>query len=287
MVNNNKQQKLNEISMVCANYGNHENLRNVLLDWFEFLGGKPGEVIIFDAGGCKKTRDTCISMLDGGLIDTLCLNKEKHPERGKEFAYLREYHVANLARKKYLLFFKFDTLPFKNGHSGWLNEAIESLENKNVFAFGGSSNYKAKHHNAQNGFYFSNRLSENFALIKRHTHTQAMREYASDFIDSGFRKHNPDKTQRRTVEVAWENYIKSHQVYTLMKIENEDWTVFHTNITGEKLKEQRKKYKKRIGVQKYINAGLRAERDDKWFYGQKVTIKSIIKRTLRRFGLYK
>ncbi|MFH0846033.1 MAG: hypothetical protein V1851_01385 [Patescibacteria group bacterium] len=278
----NKQNILNEISMVCANYGNHENLKDVLLDWFKFLGGKPAEVIIMDAGSNQNTKKAYLELLDQGLIDTLSLNKENHPEKGKDFAHIREYHVANLSRKKYLLFFKFDTLPYCQKNDGWLEKAISFLNKGEIFAFGGSSNYKAKHHNAWDGYYFSDRLSENFALIKRDTHTKAMREYAGDFIDSGFRENNPEPNQRRTVEVAWENYIQKHKVYTLMKEEDEDWTVFHTNITGERLKQQRKKYKERINIKKYLNAGLYAERENKWFYGQKTSIKKKIKLILKK-----
>jgi len=267
----NKQNILSEISMVCANYGNHENIEDVLLDWFGFLGGKPAEVIIMDAGSDKNTQNIYLKLLNKNLIDTLSLNRENHPEKGKEFAYIREYHVANLARKKYLLFFKFDTLPYCEKSDNWLEKAITYLDKDNIFAFGGSSNYKAKYQNAWKGYYFSERLSENFALIKRDTHTKAMREYASDFIDSGFRENNPEPNQRRTVEVAWETYIQKHQVFTLMKEEDKNWTVFHTNITGEKLKQQRIKYKKRINIKQYLNAGLHAERENKWFYGKKIS----------------
>jgi len=277
-----KEDVLSEISMVCANYGNHENLKEVLLDWFEFLGGKPGEVIIMDAGSNTNTRKVYLELLEQGLIDTLSLNREDHPEKGKEFAYIREYHVANLSRKKYLLFSKFDTLPYQKNNNNWLTEAISFLDKNEVFAFGGSSNYKAKHHEAWNGYYFSERLSENFALIKRDIHTKAMREYASDFIDSGFRKYNPDPNQRRTVEIAWEKYMQNHQVYTLMKEETENWTVFHTNINGENLKEVRKKYKDRIDIKKYLNAGLYAERENKWFYGQKTDFKKKIKLIIKK-----
>ncbi|MCK4918260.1 MAG: hypothetical protein KAS02_00525 [Candidatus Pacebacteria bacterium] len=278
----NKLESLKEISMICANYGNHENLKDVLLDWFEFLGGKPAEVIIMDAGSDKNTKKAYLELLEQGLIDTLSLNKENHPEKGKEFAHIREYNVANLARKKYLLFFKFDTLPYCQKNDNWLETAIFYLDKEDIFAFGGSSNYKAKHHDAWNNYYFSDRLSENFALIKRDTHTKAMREYAGDFIDSGFRKHNPDPNQRRTVEVAWEKYIQNHQVYTLMKEEDENWTVFHTNINGERLKQQRKRYKERIGTKKYLNAGLYAERENKWFYGQKTNLKKKTKSILKK-----
>ena len=109
-----------------------------------------------------------------------------------------------------------------------------------------------------------------------------MREYAGDFIDSGFRKNNPEPNQRRTVEVAWEKYIQKHQIYTLMKEENKNWTVFHTNITGKQLKKQREKYIKRINIKKYLNAGLYAEKENKWFYGQKMDLKKKIKSTIKK-----
>jgi len=36
---------LDQISLVARNYGDGIVLEEVLLDWFDFLGGKPGEVV--------------------------------------------------------------------------------------------------------------------------------------------------------------------------------------------------------------------------------------------------
>ncbi len=277
---------LQNISMVCANYGNAKNIKKVLEDWFLFLGGKPGEVIISDAGSDKETRDVCMDLLEKGQIDTLIINKNGHPESGKDFAYIREYHVANLARKKYILFFKFDTLPFREGNENWLVEAIRSLDEDGVFAYGGAFNYKAKHHTSKDGYYFSERLSENFALIKRDVHTKAVREFAPDFIDSNFTEYNPfdsDHRRRFFVEVAWEEYIQKHDIYTLVQEESVVWTIFHTNLSDEKLEQAREMYFKRgVDVEKKLNAGLYAKRDDKWYYGQKKGLKKITKNFLKK-----
>ncbi len=268
--------------MVCANYGNAGNIESVLSDWFTFLGGKPAEVIIADAGSDATTRSVYNKLLEDGKIDTLIINKEGHPESGKECAFIREYHVANFARKKYILFFKFDTLPFRKNNDDWLEKATQVLDEGEIFAFGGSFNYVAKHHDSPvDGYYMGNRLSENFALIRRDIHQKAMREFAPTFIDSNFTKDSPfDSTRRQRffVEIAWEEYMRKHNIFTLVKKETDSWTVFHTNATDGDLQKIRGKYKERKSdVTQKMNAGLYASQDDKWYYGKKKELRKMFK----------
>jgi hypothetical protein len=52
-----------------------------------------------------------------------------------------------------------------------------------------------------------------------------------------------------------ERYIQRHNVYTLCKVEDPNWTVFHTNIHGEQLKQTREKYLARHKIGRFINVG--------------------------------
>jgi hypothetical protein len=84
----------------------------------------------------------------------------------------------------------------------------------------------------------------------------ATHEYANDFILSGFQEENPAVGQERYfTEVAFEKYIERHNKLTLIKIEDPTWTVFHTNVHEEQLKQARERYLAREGITKFLNAG--------------------------------
>jgi hypothetical protein len=62
---------LDQISLVARNYGDGIVFEEVLLDWFDFLGGKPGEVAIVDAGSDRQTQDIYWKLFQQGLLDKL------------------------------------------------------------------------------------------------------------------------------------------------------------------------------------------------------------------------
>lgn len=265
---------LNQISMVTANYGESAVFADVIHDWFQFLGGKPGEVVVVDCGSDRATQSVCWQMFQSGEIDKLQIIHPEHEEFGKEKGYVREYTAGAIASKPYVLVFKTDTLPFRSGHEGWLEEAISYLDRPDIFAVGGSYNVPCKHHDAWDGWYFSKKCSYNFALMKRETFMAAAHEFANEFILSGFKSHNPAALtgqDRFFIEVAFEQYIQRHELFTLMKVEDRNWTVFHTNVHDEKLKQTRDRYLARKDISRFMNAGLPPEElapDKALYYGQ-------------------
>jgi len=62
---------LDQISLVARNYGDGIVFEEVLLAWFDFLGGKPGEVAIVDAGSDRQTQDIYWKLFQQGLLDKL------------------------------------------------------------------------------------------------------------------------------------------------------------------------------------------------------------------------
>jgi hypothetical protein len=264
---------LNQLSLVCANFGSHETFRDVLSDWITFLGGRPGEIVIVDGGSKKSTTDLYWQMFNDGLIDKLQVIRPTHPDNSKDLCFLQEHTAGAIASKPYLLWYKSDTLPFREGHERWLPEAIEQLDRDDTFAVGGSFNIPSKHHDAPwPGWYFSHKCSENFALMKRSSFMDAMEEFAGRYIASGFRGDSPadPRGQRRyLVEVAFEKYIERHQKYTLVKEEDPTWTVFHTNVLGEKLVKVRQDYIARHDIHRHLNAGYQIPLRGGCYYGQK------------------
>jgi len=95
--------------------------------------------------------------------------------------------------------------------------------------------------------------------MKRNTFMKAVHEFAGPYIIAGFKGKNPaDATDqgRYLLEVALEEYIKRHKVYTLCKVEDPNWTVFHTNLHGEPLQKAREKYLARKGIKRFMNVGF-------------------------------
>jgi len=248
--------------MVTANYGEGLVFADIINDWFELLGGKPSEVVIVDCGSDRETQTVYWKMFQEGLIDKLQLIHPDSDDFGRDKGYIKEYTAGAIASKPYLLVFKTDTIPYRKGHDGWLEEAISYLDRDDVFAIGGSYNLPSKHHDAWPGWYFSHKCSYNFALMKRSTFMAAAHEFANNFILSGFKGENPAAAtgqDRYFIEVAFEQYIQRHQVYSLIKVEDPNWTVFHTNTHGERLKQIRQKYLARDDIERFMNAGCSDE----------------------------
>jgi hypothetical protein len=262
-------QALDKVALIGLNFGDGHVFRDVLEDWFAFLGGRPGQVVIVDNGSDKKTHSAIYEVYCEGMIDKLVLVQPGHCDTGNHQVYLGAHTSAAVATKPYLLWFRVDVLPFRQGHAEWLSEAISYLDRDDVFAVGGSFNIGSKHHDAWPGWYFSDKCSENFTLIKRSEFIRAMQEFCGEYICSGFAGQNPATGQERhLMEVAWERYIQTHKKYTLVREEDSTWTIFHTNVHGERLTKVRTDYFARKGVAKFLNAGCTGVKLPGNYYGQ-------------------
>jgi hypothetical protein len=282
--------KLDEVSLVARNFGDGLVFEDVLHDWFRFLGGKPGEVVVVDSGSNAETQAAYWKLFQEGLIDKLQLIQPNHEENNHNRGYIQIYTAGSIASKSYLLWFNIDTLPYREGYDNWLEESIDYLERDDVFAIGGSFNLPSKHHDAWPGWYFSHKCSLNFALMKRSTFMAAMHEYAGDYISSGFLGENPAAAtdqSRYLLEVALEQYIQRHNVYTLCKVEDSNWTIFHTNTHEEHLKKIREKYMARQDIERYMNAGFSDAEpipSQAVYYGQPPVKVGLVKKLRIRFG---
>ncbi|MFM7425242.1 MAG: glycosyltransferase family 2 protein [Elainella sp.] len=249
---------LGQVSLVTANYGEGVVFAEVINDWFEFLGGKPGEVVVVDCGSDASTQNICWQLFQSGVIDKLQLIHSSNDDFGRDKGYIKEYTAGAIASKPYVLLFKTDTLPYREGNEEWLVDAVAYLDRDDVFAVGGSFNLPSKHHEAWAGWYFSHKCSYNFALMKREKFMAAVHEFANNFVLAGFQGENPAaKTMqdRYFTEVAFEDYMERHNLYTLVKVEEPNWTVFHTNTHDERLKQVREQYRARRKIKKYMNLG--------------------------------
>lgn len=256
--NCNLKEALAEVSLTAANFGNAEAFAAVFEDWLRFLGGKPGEVVVVDGGSSSTMHDTYWRLFKERKIDKLQVIHSDHPENDKNKCFFQEHAAGAIANKPYLLFFKSDTLPWRQGHDNWLVEAIGYLERPDTFAVGGSYNTPSKHHDAWPGWYFSHKCSLNFLLLKRDNYTRAIEEFAGEFVASGFRTTNPltgIADTRYVMETSLETFMRNHNLFTLARIEDPSWTVFHTNVVGPDLVKVREDYLERRNIAKFMNGG--------------------------------
>lgn len=281
---------LENLSLVTNQFGDSATFANVLGNWLRFLGGKPGEVVVVDCGSDRATQDEYWRLFHAKQIDKLQVIQPDHADNrgGIATGYIQEYAAIALASNPYILFFHADTLPYREGHADWLAQAVNYLERADVFAITGAVNLPSFHHGAWDGWFFSGKCSLNFALLKRSTLLSALHEFAGDFILSGFRGENPAHAtgqDRYLCEVACERYMQQHKMFSLVKMEDPTWTIYHTNVHGARLQTVRAEYLKRKNITPYLNLAMcddPARTLDTRYYGQRRTGR--VKRWRIRFG---
>jgi hypothetical protein len=235
-----------------------------------------------DGGSDSETQKVYWELYQEGLIDKLQIIGPHHPDNDKERCFIQEYTAAAIASKPYVLWFKIDTLPYREGHDGWLEEAIDYLERDEIFAVGGGFNRSYPHLDAWAGWYFIQACTINFSLMKHSTFVAVMQEYAGEYIASRF--EGTHEFGRFLLEQAFRAYMQAHNQYTLCKVEDPSWTVFHTNAQDEYLQEVRKKYLAREDVKTFMNAALAKDINQYLYYGKPPVRSSMIKKMRMALG---
>ena len=224
---------LGDISLVANNFDDAIVFAARLDDWFGFLGGRPGEIVVVDSGSNPEAQDVYWQLFQQKKIDKLQIIRSTHQVSpgGQATSYLQDYTAGAIANKPYLLWLHTDTLPYRSGHDRWLEEAVSYLERPEVMAISSSSNLPSQHHDAWPGWYFSHQCNLNFTLMKRRAFVDAMHEYVGELIISGTQASNPATMNQpyRDVVTLLEAYIQNHNLYSLCKVESPDWTVRYGN----------------------------------------------------------
>lgn len=232
--------------MVTTNYMNGDMFPVMLADWIRFVGSRPDEIVVADGGSGRDVREMYRGLFDNGLIDKLFIQQPSHPENTRQTCFAQEYYAGIMASGDYLLYWKPDTIPFRSGHEGWLQEYIEILAgNPDLFAITGSSPGPGFLGHAGERFWCLERTSENFALLPRRHHAAAMR-LCHDYWGSGWRGTNPFArigavAARCMIESAWDVYCRRHGLRVLMQKEDATWHILHTPCRGAEFLELRQR----------------------------------------------
>ncbi|MEN0021070.1 MAG: hypothetical protein AAF747_09335, partial [Planctomycetota bacterium] len=154
--------------------------------------------------------------------------------------------------------------PMRDGHAHWLADDIAALDEPGVFAVTNAhlvdeleperpeparlAQYKR-----------SDFASLNFSLMKASAFGDAMRFSIGQFIDQGFRGEFPshieceEKYRRALIEWGWQHYCREQGLTTLVRPESLSWMIYHINKRDRKLLEYRRRFRKRLGVEKYFD----------------------------------
>jgi len=213
----------------------------MLKAWLDFVGRRPDEIVVVDGGTGSDSFSMYAELFQHGLIDKLYIMQPGHPENTKHTCFIQEYYSGVMASCDYLLFFKADTIPYRNGHEAWLDEYISILAGTpKLFSITGSSPGPGFLGESSEKYWCLEHTSENFALVPRRHHVAAMR-MCEQFWMSGWRGRNPfaavgKVAERCLVESAWDRFCRRNRMHCLMQKEDDSWNVLHTHhVAGKDL----------------------------------------------------
>lgn len=249
------------VSLCISGFGGqHAPLKRILLDWFDFLGGRPGEVVYVDGGSAKPSRDALCRLLHEGFIDRLELLHPDHWENHPHRCYIQEHQSGRLATLDYLCFVKLDTLSYRSGRDQWLKDAFALLEDPTVFAITNSHLVDPMVPSTDHtGLLRGDFASLNFALMKRSAFESSMQSHLQDSMTKRFKNELPtdldaDKGyERALIEWAWRAHCRRFGRCTLAWPESSEWMIFHMNKSGRKLLKYRSAMRRFDGVEQYFD----------------------------------
>jgi hypothetical protein len=257
LVTTNRANALADVSMISANYGNLDLAEAIHQDWFRFLGGMPGEVVFVENGSPLTEQTRLFEAVKSGWITKLLSVRPGAFDIGKHQAFIAEVSALAMATRPFVLLYHLDVLVWQRGHDDWLVDAQQRLADAHVFAIGGSFNAPSRTKNHSRTWYWSDKLSGNFALLPRKRYQEAWLRIAGRFLRWGFRDEHPlPPAQRRfAMEVGFEQLMATRPWRTLVQRESPSWRIFHTNLNGAELRETRERFLRGDGIEPYLNAG--------------------------------
>jgi hypothetical protein len=250
---------LDRLSLCISGFGATSTLATVLRDWFEFLGGRPSEVVYVDGGSPAADQRRLVDLVQQGLITRLELIPPDSWENDFTRCYIQEYRSGALAQREFLCFIKPDTIPLRRGREGWLAQDMAKLGEPGVLAI--TNSHLIEPPKSMDGEYeVHDFASLNFCLMKASMFRESMMAHAGSFIESNFRgEYPPDldteghQYRRALVEWCWRAHCRQRGMRTLARHEGPDWMVFHINKKGRKFLSIRAAMRAGKGLEPHFN----------------------------------
>lgn len=216
---------LNDLSLIVRSE-NQPISESCLLEWFQFLGGKPAEVVLVDYGSSLEVQQGYWKLFLNKQVDKLQLSQLPVPGASSTPQHIQLYNAGAVACKSYLLWVNVcDPLP-EGCDENWLEEAIGYLNQNKAIAITTGTRKSLECAEPSQGWYCSDQCNLNFALMKRSVFIAATDEYAGDYITAGFTGQNPATAENREEEmlqVALEKYGQRHNLHSFCKLGSANW----------------------------------------------------------------
>jgi hypothetical protein len=249
---------LTRVSLCMSGYRHTSTLERVLGDWFEFLGGRPGEVVYVDGGSPLADTRRLVKLVASGLITRLETIAPDSWENHFHRCYIQEYQSGRIATGEVLVFAKPDTLPFRRGHEGWLSADIAKLAEPGVLAI--TNTHLIDPPSGREGPYLVHDFASlNFAMMTRARFMEAMDYSAAEFVAGHFRGDYPESIvceeqyRRALVEWCWSRFAREKGMRVLAREESPEWMIFHINKHGRKLLSIRAAMRRGEGITPHLN----------------------------------
>jgi hypothetical protein len=229
-------------------------VREVLEDWLSFLGGRPKQ-IVFAVSPSDNPAPIYEELLAEGLIDEIVyVDLRGRSVQETDAEAIRA--AIEVVKTDWVLLTKLDTLPYRNGHENWLDEAMQTQNKYNCFGLTGSFP-SLDMQSLEPGYSKTQTFSNNFAIVRKNQWLEIMDTYLGKNFD-GILAQNPVYTKeylRFTTEAALGEFLKDNQLSMLVRQETPEWTIFHVNVWGEQLRQVRDRYLARENILPYLNTG--------------------------------
>jgi hypothetical protein len=250
----------NCITLVTFTYPN-EGADVILKDWVDFTGAALGSIMVVSPA-CfqespifKRWKDAFPS------IEFLFIgDPEEHPD---QYYALGVLMAMEQVRNEFCLFVKLDVLPFRKGNDHWVDEGIAKVNSTKAFALTGSDRWpKTQAIDARYGT--THRISLNFALYRPKQYLEIVETSNPEFVKKA-RDCKVEFKDRFSLESSVEEWLESSGGFNLVRHEDHDWSVFHIHQFDDALSRIREKYRKRIGLDPFLNR-IDPDRKEPWEY---------------------
>lgn len=207
---------LKDISLIIRTSETTPISEATLVQWFDSLGGKPGEVVLIDRGSSFEVQETYWMLFHKQLIDKVQVSQPGYALEAEQQEHVYLYTQASLSSKPYLFWLDSSISALPN--SSWLEEAVAYLDQDKVMAVTGLPEALRESVEAGEGWFYNRSCDLSFTLMKRSTFMAAMHEYADAYIVSGFTTSNPATSVgqgKEMVAIALQQYLECHGLYSL------------------------------------------------------------------------